>query len=394
VSGDTTRPLRASVAREWARLRADPWDMAMLTAIPLVLYLLTWWILSAGVARDLPLVVYDLDNSAMSRSLVRMLDQSPGLKVVRAASGESEAMALIRERNAFGVVSIPAGLQQDVSLGRGVKLQWAYNAQYPSYTGTMTRDVRTVVSTLAAGIELQGRAKRGMGAVQARAQFEPIRTRVATLFNENGSYEPALALPVILSLLHIFVTLGAVTAIGRELRAASVPAWLAAANGKLAVAVLGKLAIPFASFVLQAMLVAILFGVLRGWPASGSGVAIVAATLLLITSYLAMGLMLVALTPSLRVALSACAFLTAPAFAFTGQGFPTMAMPLAARVWAESLPLTHFIPVLNNAWLAGAPLRYSLGQIGVLLLFTLGFGLIGYVRLAKRVQQPDTWGQT
>jgi ABC-2 type transport system permease protein len=387
-------PFRSSVAREWARLRADPWDMAMLSTIPLALYLLTWWILSAGVARDLPLVVYDLDNSAMSRSLVRMLDQSPGLKVVLAASRESEAMQMVRERRAYGVVSIPAGLQGDVSLGRGVKVQWAYNAQFPSYTGTMTRDVRTVVSTLSAGIELQGRAKRGMPGLQAKAQFEPIRTRTATLYNDIGNYEPSLALPVVFSLLHIFVTLAAVTAIGRELRASTVPGWLAAADGKLAPAVLGKLAIPFAAFVLQAMLVTILFGAVRGWPVVGSAVAIIAGTLLMITAYLAMGLFFVALAPSLRTALSVCAFVTAPAFAFTGQGFPTMAMPLAARVWAESLPLTHFIPLLNNTWLAGAPLRYSLGQLGVLLMFTLGFGALGFLRLAKRVQQPESWGQT
>ena len=388
------RPFRASVAREWTRLRADPWDLAMLTAIPLALYLLTWWILSAGVARDLPLVVYDLDHSAMSRSLVRMLDQSPGLKVVLAASGESEAMRMIRERGAYGVVSIPAGLQADVSLGRAVKLQWAYNAQFPSYTGSMTRDVRTVVATLSAGIELQGRAKRGMALQQARAQFEPIRTRTATLFNDSGSYEMALALPVVFSLLHIFVTLGAVTAVGRELRAGSVPAWLAAAGGKLAPAILGKLAIAFAAFVLQAMLVAILFGAVRGWPVMGSAVAIIAGTLLLITAYLAMGLFFVAFAPSLRTALSVCAFVTAPAFAFTGQGFPSMSMPFAARLWAEALPLSHFTHLLNNTWLAGAPLRYSMGQLGVLLLFTLGFGPLGYLRLARRVQQPESWGQT
>ena len=256
----------------------------------------------------------------------------------------------------------------------------------------MTRDVRTVVATLSAAIELQGRAKRGMPGPQARAQFEPVRTRTASLFNDSGSYESSLALPVVFSLLHIFVTLAAVTAIGRELRAASVPAWLAAAGGKLAPAILGKLAIPFAAFVLQAMLVAILFGAVRGWPPAGSAVAIAGGTLLLIGACLALGAFLAAAAPSLRTALSACAFITAPAFAFTGQGFPTMSMPLAARVWAESLPLSHFIALLNNTWLAGAPLRYSLGQLGVLLLFTLGFGLLAWLLLARRVQQPASWG--
>jgi ABC-2 type transport system permease protein len=388
------RPVRASIAREWARLRADPWDMAMLTAIPLALYVLTWWILSAGVARDLPLVVYDLDRSVMSRTLVRMFEQSPGLQVVGAATSEAEAMHLIRERVAYGVVAIPAGLQRDVSLGRAVKVQWAYNAQFPSYTGTMTRDVRTVVTTLSAGVELQARAKRGMSGVQARAQFEPIRTRAVTLYNDNGSYEPALALPVVFSLMHIFVTLAALTAIGRELRAATVPAWLAAAGGKLGPALLGKLALPFAAFVLQAMLVAILFGALRGWPVMGSAVAMIGGTLLMIGACLAMGVLLAAATPSLRAALSACAFVTAPAFAFTGQGFPLLAMPPAARIWAEALPLTHFIGLLNNTWLAGAPLRYGVGALGVLLLFMALFGALGYWLLARRIAQPDSWGRT
>ena len=90
--------IASSLQREWARLRADPWDIAMLGAIPLALYLLTWWIFSAGVARDLPLVVHDRDHSAISRNLIRMLDASPGLKVVLAADNEAAALRLIRAR--------------------------------------------------------------------------------------------------------------------------------------------------------------------------------------------------------------------------------------------------------------------------------------------------------
>ena len=44
-----SHPLVSALAREWARLRADQWDMAMLTTIPLALYLFAWWIFSAGI---------------------------------------------------------------------------------------------------------------------------------------------------------------------------------------------------------------------------------------------------------------------------------------------------------------------------------------------------------
>lgn len=392
-----TRPgdaLLSSLRREWIRLRADPWDVAMLTTIPLALYLMTWWIFSAGVARDLPLVVHDRDQSVMSRSLIRMLDAAPGLKVVLAADNEAEAFRMIRARAAFGIVSIPADLHEAIRAGRGGKVQWAYNAQFAAHAGAMTRDVRMVVSTLSAGIELQGRAGRGAGPDQASEQLEPVRTRTTTLFNESGSYIPSLAMPVAFSLLHIFVTLAAVTALGREFRAATVADWMTAAGGRLGPALLGKLLIPFAVFVVHALLLLVLFGVVLGWPILGSATAMLIGTTLFIMAYLAAGAFLVAFTSSLRSALSACAFLTAPAFAFAGQGFPLLAMPIGARVWAELLPLTHYLQLLNNTWMAGAPLRFGLAAIAVLLAFTLVLGGAAYMRLARRVTQPATWGKS
>lgn len=386
-------PWSVSLAREWARLRADRWDLAMLGWIPLALYLLTWWIFSSAIARDLPLAVRDLDQSSLSRKLVRMLDQSPGLMQVAVAS-DAEALAALRAGRVFGILSIPARMQARLSGGEQVVLGWTYNAQYPSHSGAMTRDVRAVVATLSAGAELQGRVKRGSASVQAAQQFEPVATRTAALFNEHGSIIPSLALPAVWSLLHIFVTLAALTALGRELRNASVPDWLEAAGGRLGVAVLAKLAIPLAVFLLHAALLVLAFGALLGWPILGSAPAMLLGCLLLVTAYLALGACLAAWGGSLRSALSACAFITAPAFAFSGQGFPLLAMPAAARVWAEALPLTHFLGLVNNTWLGGAPLRVGLGALVALALFTAGFGIAGYLRLAARVRRPDSWGGT
>lgn len=262
-----------------------------------------------------------------------------------------------------------------------------------SHTGGMTRDVRTVVATLSTGIEMQGRGKRGAATVQSQEQYEPVRTRTAALFNENGSYIPSLALPMAFSLMHIFVTLAAVTGVGREFRAATVAEWLDAANGNVSAALLGKLIIPFGAFVAHSLLLLLLFGVILGWPVLGSAAAMISGTALFITAYLAMGTFIVAITSSLRAALSICAFVTAPAFAFSGQGFPMLAMPLGARIWAEALPHTHYLPLLNNTWMAGAPLRFGIGAVAVLLMFTIGFGAAAYLRLSRRVNQPATWGK-
>ena len=68
-----------SFRREARRLAASPWDLAMVTWVPLLGVLVLWWIFSAGLPRHLAVGVVDEDHSSLSRQLVRMLDATPGL---------------------------------------------------------------------------------------------------------------------------------------------------------------------------------------------------------------------------------------------------------------------------------------------------------------------------
>ncbi len=394
---DTSQPRSGAgpaLTREWTRLRADFWDMGMLSWIPLLLYLLTWWIFAGGIARDLPIAVIDEDHSAISRQLTRWLDASPGVAVVAQPASGAAALPLLRERRAYGFIVIPRGFETDLVGGRAATVQWFYNAQFSAHVGGLSRDVRALVSTLSAGVELGARTRGGTSSVQAAQQFEPIRMRLVTLFNESTSYESFLAMALIPSMLQIFVVVAVVTTIGRELRDGTVPQWLASANGSWPLAVMGKLAFPLAAFALQALLFLLFFSVLRGWAVGGSVPAIVLSLLLLVLAYLGVGLLLISLTLSLRNALSAAAFITAPAFAYAGQGFPLLAMPPLARAWAEALPLTHYLQLQSRHWLAGAPWRYGVGDMLILAGFALGCGTVGLFLLSKRASSPDAWGKT
>jgi ABC-2 type transport system permease protein len=384
----------AVVRREWSRLRSDPWDFAMLTWIPLLVCGLMWWIFSAGIPRNLPLVVIDNDHSELSRTFIRMLDESPGLGVYAVAPSEAAAHHTIRMRRAFGIVAIPRHMQRDVLGGRSVTVQWAFNAQFTSYTGSMTRDVSAVVSTLSAGIEMAARQKRGMGPNQAQQQVEPIRVHPATAFNENSSYEPFLGLATIPAMLQIFIVLSAIIAIGRELRAGTVRQWLECAGGRWPTALLGKLAIPAASFSAQGMLFVIFFAGIRGWRIEGSELMVISGVLLLVTSCLAFGSLLIGATLVLREALALAAITTAPAFAYSGQGFPLIAMPPLARAWAQVVPLTHYLQLQSRVWLGGAAWTYGVGQALALAGLTTGFGLLAFLLLRRRALNPEEWGKT
>ena len=85
-----------SARREARRLRRSPWDLAMITWVPLLAVALLWWIFSAGVPHGLPIGVQDEDHSTLSRQLTRMLDATPGLHVARPISGRLETQAALR----------------------------------------------------------------------------------------------------------------------------------------------------------------------------------------------------------------------------------------------------------------------------------------------------------
>ena len=384
----------SALAREWRRLRGDFWDVGMLSWIPVVLCGMLWLVFSAGIARDLPIVVIDNDNSTLSRQLTRWLDASPGIAVAAKVASSDEALHRLRERTAFGYLVIPGDFEKQLLGGRQATVQWLYNAQFSSHAGALLRDVRTVSTTLSAGIEMTARVKKGMSGVQAAAQFEPIRTTLNSLYNENTSYEAFLTLALMPAMLQIFIVVAVVTSIGRELRDGTVPQWLASAHGSWLRAVGAKLLFPLVAYCALALLYLLFFSLARGWAVAGSLPALLLSMLLLVLAYCGLAILLIAATLSLRLALSGAAFITAPAFAFAGQAFPLMSMPAPARAWAEALPLTHYLQLQTTYWLAGAPWRYGVQEMLILAGFAIGCGAVGVFLLARRANVPAAWGRT
>lgn len=384
----------SALAREWRRLRGDFWDVGMLSWIPVVLCGMLWLVFSAGIARDLPIVVIDNDNSTLSRQLTRWLDASPGIEVAAKVASSDEALHRLRERTAFGYLVIPNDFEQKLLGGRQASVQWLYNAQFSSHAGALLRDVRTVSTTLSAGIEMTARAKKGMSGLQAAAQFEPIRTTLNSLYNANTSYEAFLTLALMPAMLQIFIVVAVVTSMGRELRDGTVPQWLASAKGSWLRAIGAKLLFPLLAYFALALLYLLFFSLARGWAVAGSLPALVLSMLLLVLAYCGLATLLIAATLSLRLALSGAAFITAPAFAFAGQAFPLMAMPAPARAWAEALPLTHYLQLQTKYWLAGAPWRYGVQEMLILAGFAVGCGAVGVFLLARRANAPAAWGRT
>lgn len=391
--------MRASLCREWRLLRGQPWDLAMVSWVPLLAVFLLAWIFSAGLPHRLAIAVWDQDHSSLSRQLVRMLQATPGLAVQPQVLNAAEAQWALQSMSAYAVVQIPPGFARDVKRGKAADVVLMHNAQLATHSSLIQRDVRQVVGTLSAGIEMQAMAKRGTPNQALAVRMEPVRTNLVSLFNISTNYEQFLAAALIPALLHILAVTAGAWGVGRELRDRTLGEWLGqAAGGRPAGwstvlgALAGKLALPWLSLTLCGLLALLWLTAGRGWVVAGSLAWVGLGLAALVAVSLAMGALLAGLTLSLRVALSGAGLLSAPAFAFSGVGFPLLAMPASARGWALSMPYTHYARLQIEQFQMGAPVVQSLPILGGLALATLVLMLLATASLGRALRRPDKWG--
>ena len=383
-----------SARREAVRLRHSAWDLAMISWVPLLACGWIWWVFSAGLPQQLPIGVMDQDHSPLSRQLQRFLAATPGLTLVNSYDDTAQATAALRRTEVYAVVSIAPDFARSIKLGHAAQVTLLHNAQLGTHSGLIQRDVRTAVATLSAGVEMAARGKRGQAQLSTRVAMEPIQTHMVALFNVSTNYEQFLAAALIPALLHILAMTAGAWAVGRELRDASLGQWLGTQPSwaQAGVALLGKLSWPWASLGLVggASLVGLTWG--RGWHPPGSLGWVVLGLLAFLGLSLVMGALAAAATLSLRTALSATGFITAPAFAFSGVGFPLQSTPPLARVWAEWLPYTHYVRLQIAQLQMATPLAYSVPVLVGLLAAMLALGMGGARSLVRAAGQPQRWG--
>jgi ABC-2 type transport system permease protein len=380
------RSLLAALRRELRRLSHDrtwigiaiiaPWGaIAILAAV--------FW---REVPQDLPVAVVDLDGSSLSRRLVRMLDASPTLAVVRATElAEAERLALRNE--AYAVITIPRDLQRSLVRGHAATVVCAINTQMLLPASLVRRAVRTVVGTLSAGVELRMRNARGATPAEARERFEPVRLDLHTLFNPRLSYVLFLLTTLAAGVFQVAAVMGAIWTTGRELRDGTAGELVATAGGWRR-ALLAK-ALPnvvlFASSSIAALAgIVIVFGL----PLT-IGLALCAACLLFTTASVAAGMAIASLSANLRFGLSAGAFYAGPALAYAGITFPLSGMTPLAGGWSRTIPLTHLVVVLAGALRTSIPAMPFAWLSGITLA---GIALMA-VRARRVLLDPSCWGR-
>ena len=241
-------------ARECGRIASSPFYVLFIFIFPIGAFTVFSIVFLEPVPRKLPVAVHDADATKLSRQLIRMMDATPFVNVIGTVEDMAAGAALVRAGKAYAVVHIPGHFERDAGRADAPAVALYCNTQWLLVSGLVSRSLREAAGTLSAGIDLRSRMMRGEDPAAALERFEPIVLEQHALFNPWLSYRDFLLPPLFIAALQIFVTVMTVSAIGLELKHATAGAWLEAAGGRTAWALLGKLAPYTAMFLLLAAL--------------------------------------------------------------------------------------------------------------------------------------------
>lgn len=385
------RQVAAVMRRELRRMVAQRLPLLLLFVLPTLSFVCFSLIFSRPI-EGMPIAVLDEDNTPLSRQLVAMIDETPAPRVAYEIQDIDEGIRLMRQGKIYAILQIPARFEQNILGNRPAPVEFYNSGANISVNGLLAKDVQTAVTTFSTGVQLQIFEKQGLAERQAMALARPVVFDKHVLFNPYINYAYYLAPSLLAMMLLIFTVLGTIYAVGTELKYATASEWLETADGSIAAAVIGKL-LPLTVVMFLQMLV--MYGVIFfviGAPMNGSLGMLIAAALIFILSYQAIGLFMVTLLANLRLALSFGGGYSVLAFTFSGLTFPTMAMYGAVRIFSRLFPFTFFMEAYVDIAMRGAPAAYALPDLGYMLLFQLP-AVVLLPRLNKLCREPKFWGR-
>lgn len=358
--------------REWGILRTRPIYFFGMILAPFLTAFLLLYMMAGGLPQDMPVAVVDEDGSATSRALVRSLDAFQSSRVSLRALSMQEALSAMRRGEIYAIYHIPRGLQAHAGSARQPKIHYYTNGSYLMAGSFTFRDMKMLSELASAKVGLQTGQARGRTEEQIMGAIQPIRVQLEVMSNPWLNYSAYLTTTILPGVLQLMIFLITSYSIGVEIKRRTARSWLAAADGSIVRALVGKLLPHTLIFLLVGWS---LQGLLYGWmgyPLQSSWWSMAGAMLALVLSAQSLGAFFVALIPVLRMSLSLGSLLGMLSFSISGMSIPVSTMSPAVQALSHIFPLRYYYQIGINQALVGAPwveaMPLYLGLLAFLLL--------------------------
>lgn len=359
--------------------------LTLLIAVPLLFTLFFINLMDEGVAVKVPSSVVDLDNSSLSRDVIRNLGSSELVDIVAKDESYHKAMEKVRSGKTYGFFMIPENFQRDAISGRTPTITYYCNLTYFVPGTMMFKGFKTTAVTTAGGLVQTNLVSRGLTENFAMATIQPVVVQQQSPGNPWMNYNYYLTDSFVPGIICLVVALVTAYSICDEIKRRNSRRWLDRSGNSVVIALAGKL-IPqgIVGVAVGLACQGIMYG-FNHFPMNCSVWHMIWAMVLMVFASQAFAVTVCCLITNLRLAVSICSLTGILAFSLAAFSFPVDAMYPPIGIFSYILPVRYYFLIYIDQALNGIPLYYSRYYYIALIIFLLvPLGLLW--KLKKRLE--------
>ena len=344
----------------------------LLIGTPLGFTLIFGTIYGANIVNDIPLIIYDEDQSALSRKVIQAYADADRFVVAEYVQSEEEMRAALLDNHGKAALAIPRDFAKDVKQGRSAEALLIVNSANNMFGNATIAASQEIARNLEVSVSTSMLESGGLMPAAALANAYPVRLGVRITGDPANGYAAFMLGGLMLNGLQIgiMVTLAPllITELLRRRYARRYPSWLFMLAGTAPYAL-----VAFIGYIIAMLACIHLFYV----PMHGSFLAACALGGAFIAFVCCVLLVFSACVPSRELSLQAPMLYIMPGLLYSGLSWPPFDMSTFATAFGALLPMTYAGDALRDIMLSGyAP--DLMRNVSIMLAAAVGCFLVAW----------------
>lgn len=340
------------IQEEWRNILKDRRLFAILFIVPLMYTMLFGYLYTNQRLTEIPTIIFDGDDSQLSRQIVQSFDQTETFQVNRRALSEPEIEQAIERGEARVGIIIPNDFSARLKHGENVPILTFIDGSNMLFSNAATRAANQVVTTIGYSASSMKLKQQGLQEEQISSTFSPVPFRSRILYNPTFNYNDFLVYGLIGAILQQVLLLGVALTVTREKEQGT---WNRFAQWR---GVPWRIAYAKTApyFLIGMVNNVTAFGIalyLFHLPFRGLIVPTIALAACFAIALLGLGYFTSMFSGNQLGATQTAMLVAVPSFLLSGFTWPFEAMPHALYVLGHALPLTYFLDGVREIFIKG-----------------------------------------
>lgn len=296
---------------------------------------------STEVLREIPVVVVDLDDTALSRKLVRWAEATEEVRFVNHTRDLAEARSQVLNSEAEGIFVIPRGFERDVLRGDRATVSTYVDACYFLIYRQVMTGLYKATATLSAGIEVRRLTAAGFGEEHAMAARDPLPVDSRPLFNPASGYATYVVPGVLILILQqtLLIGIGMVGGTRRE-RLHRFKDGMRDRHERFLATIMARSTAYFSIYILYPLFYLLVVFRVYDLPRQGNLGEVILFLVPYVLAITYLGMALTDVFYSREIAIPALIFTSVPAIFLLGFAWPIETLPRWLRAFSLLFPCT------------------------------------------------------